>query len=436
MSHFRPCTLCLVVFLAANAVAQTPGGVRITSGQDVDTRIPIAVPPATMDDPTLAAAAQEMTSVIVDDLAFSGLFRILPRTNYPAGFVALDPDATRVDMDQWREKQVEHLVYGKVMREGTQLVCQFRLFDLLAKEQVIGKQIAGSTDRVRLMAHTFSEEIIRFLDGIPGIGTTEICFSGGESGKKELYISDYDGANLRQLTQFGSISINPQVSPDGTKIAFMSYKDRYPYLYILDRASGNVTPLSKEVGLNSAPDWAPDGKTLALTLSKDGNSEIYLRNVDGSNPRRLTKNTHNDTSPTFSPNGQYIAWVADIGSPQIYMMNADGTGARRISYQGGNSYDPSWSPDGKYIAYAVEKRGEGLEIYVCNWDGSNARRMTNSQGSNEAPSWSPDSRHIVFTSTRTGTAQLWFVTLETGLEQPMAGAGMRREGPSWGPRRR
>ena len=423
--------------MLAGAAAYGQGSsVYIESSKSIDTRIPIVVPPFTMDDPSLAAVAQDMTDAIVGDLSFSGLFRILPRTSYPSTFTGLNPDASRVNLDEWAATKAEHLVYGKVLRQGGRIIGQYRLFDLYGKEQIVGKQIAGKPERARMMAHSFSEELIRYLDGTPGIGTTEICFSAGESGSKEIYVADYDGANMRQLTRHGSISINPQLSPDGKKIAYMSYKDRYAFLYVLDRESGKVTPLSTEVGLNATPAWSSDGKTIALTLSKDGNAEIYLLNPDGSNPRRLTRNKHNDTSPTFSPDGKYIAWVADIGSPQIHMMNTDGTGARRVSYQGGGSYDPAWSPDGKKIAYAADRRGEGLEIYIVNVLDGQRRRLTDSQGANEAPSWSPDSRHIVFTSTRGGASQLWYVTLDTGFEQPMPNSTLRREGPSWGPRRR
>ena len=98
-------------------------------------------------------------------------------------------------------RAMSHLVYGKLMRQGNSVIGQCRLFDLYGKEQVKGMQIAATMEKKRLMAHSFSEEIIRQLDGIAGIGTTEICFSAGQTGKKELYVADYDGANARQLTK-------------------------------------------------------------------------------------------------------------------------------------------------------------------------------------------------------------------------------------------
>jgi TolB protein len=421
---------------AGIASAQDPT-VRIESQGRVDSRIPIAVPTFATEDATLMAVAEEMAAAIAYDLEFSGLFTILPRNDYPPNFRGMDPNVTRLDRNAWRATKAEHLVYALIRLEGDELVSQFRLFDLFSKEQVVGKELRVQRNHYRLSAHRFSEEIIRNLDGVAGIATSEICFSAGKTGQKEIFVADYDGINPRQVTHHNSISIKPKISPDGRHIAYLSYKDRYCYLYIFDRTTGKSTPLSREIGLNSAPAWAPDGKQLALTLSKDGNTEIYLRNADGSDLRRLTKNRYGDTSPSFSPDGKHIVYVSEQGgSPQIYVMTVDGKDARRLSYQGGNGYDPVWSPDGKYIAYVVEKGGQGLEIYVVDADGANPRRITDAHGTSESPSWSADSRHIIYMSNRSGRPQLWTANLESGEERPILRLDMYTEGPTWGPRQK
>ena len=416
-----------------------PGGstaVRLQSSGFADPRTRIAVPPFFVTNAALAGSAKEMSDVINFDLQFSGLFTIITAAQYPAGFVGLPADVTQLNFDLWVPTGVENIVYGTLTQQGGQLVAQFRMFDMASRTQVLGQELRVDTAHPRLAAHKFSEEIIRHTDGTPGIGTSEIVFSVGVTGSKEIYVADYDGSNARQVTQHGSISIKPKISPDGQKIAYLSYKDRYSYLYIFDRRSGRSTSLSKEVGLNSAPSWSPDGSYLALTLSKDGNTEIYFRNPDGSNPRRITNNKFGDTSPSFSPDGSQLAFVSDRGgNPQIYAMDISGGNARRLSHQGGNSYDPVWSKDGLYIAYVAEKRGEGLEIYIMNADGSGARKLTNSGGANESPSWSADSRHVIFTSSRAGGPQLWAVNIRTGEEFKIPNMNHRAEGPSWGPRR-
>lgn len=422
--------ICLL--LAASAAAQ----VVVDDRANPALKRSIAVPPMAVETAGLQDLAKEMTSVLAYDLDYTGFFQLLDPARYPLGFTALDPDVTKLDRGAWSATGAEFLVFGSLASEGDQIIGRFRLFDLKSGDQVVGQELRVQRQFDRLAAHRFSEEIVKFTAGEPGIGSSEIVFSAGPTGKKEIWVADYDGANARQVTKHGSISIKPKISPDGGKIAYLSYKDRYNYLYIYDRRSGTSTPLSKEVGLNLAPAWSPDGRTIALTLSKDGNTEIYLKSPDGSNSRRLTQNRDGDTQPSFSPDGKRIVFVSDRGgSPQVYTMGADGSGQTRLSLQGGNSYDPVWSPDGNWIAYVVEQKGSSFQIYVIPAEGGDARRLTTGVG-NESPSWSADSRNLIFLSTRSGGKQLWTVNVLTGEERKVPNLqSLSCEGPTWGPRR-
>ena len=426
----------LVLLAAAALPVWAQNSVTIDIRGAADSRIMVAVPPF-LAQPGLEGIAREMADVVAYDLEFSGLFTVLPPNEYPPAFTGLDVDPAKVNLDVWAASRAQQLVYGKVTQQGETLVAEMRLFDIAAKQQVLGQALSADKGHPRLIAHRYTEEAIRSVDGTPGIGTTEIFFSGGPTKSKEIYVADYDGKNMRQITQHGTVSIMPVVSPDGSKIAYASWKDRYTFLYIYDRRTGKSTPLSKEVGLNAAPAWSPDGSKLALTLSKDANTEIYLRNPDGSGLQRITNNKSGDTSPTFDPSGKQIAFVSDRGgTPQIHVMGVDGSNVRRLSVQGGSSYDPEWSPDGKWIAYVSERRGEGLEIYIMDAaTGQAYYRLSDSAGSNESPCWSPDSRHVMYSTNRNGRAELYSVNIKTLEERPVPGLNVRSQGPSWGPRR-
>ena len=425
----------VIAIVSAHATAQAP--VTIESQQGLDARIPIAVPAFSTDAATIRYG-DALAEIMAADFAFQGEFVVVPSTDYPTSFRGLPSDFQRIDFEAWRGTRAENIVHTVLKQEGDTMVAEGRLFDILTSQQVVGKRFTARTAKdARLLAHLFADESVRFLTGVAGVASSEICFSGGEGKQKEIYIADYDGGTVTQVTNHGSLSIRPEFSPDGTRIAYLSYKDRFPFLYVYDRRSGKSMPLSTRSGLNHSPAWSPDGNKIALTLSKDGNTEIYIKNPDGTGEQRLTNDRGSDTSPTFSPDGSQIAFVSDrAGRPQIYIMNRDGSGVTRVSYQGGSSYDPAWSPDGKYIAYIVEKSGEGLELYTMSPDGSNTRQLTFSGGSNESPSWSPDSRHIVFGSTRGGTAQLYTATLSTGVVKAVPKLShMSVQGGSWGPRR-
>lgn len=423
--------LILIFLTGFSAFGQA---VRIESTGVGDNRFLIAVPDFAAA-PGMEELGREMAQVVAYDLEFSGLFRILPRSSYPAAFTGLTADAGRLDFEMWRPARIAYLVHAYVFTQGENVVAQCRLYDAETGNPALGQQFTAQSNLARLVAHRFSEEIVRSVDGVPGIASSLICFSARTGDDvKELFVSDYDGHNAKQVTEHNSISIKPKISPDGSKIAYLSYKDRYPFLYILDLKTGKSSAFSTKVGLNSAPAWSPDGKQLALTLSKDGNTEIYIKNIDGSDARRLTNDRASDTSPTFSPDGSQIAFVSDrAGSPQIYIMNADGSNVRRVSFQGGRAYDPVWSPDGKTIAYAVQSGG--MQIYLLDVASGKSTQITATPGSNESPSWSADSRHVIYYSTR--NKGLWAVNANHPYEQhPIRpGGGMRCEGPSWGPRR-
>ena len=433
--------ICIAVFILSIALLLAPllhaeQAVRIDSVRLLDSRIPIAVPPF-HEGQRAKPYGRVLAETMAQDLDFTGLFKLIPASQYPPNFQGLPADARQLPFSDWRATPAEHLVYASITMPGDKLSVECRLFDVTVSQQVVGKRLQTEVRWSRLLAHQFADESVRYLTGVAGIASSEICFSVGDSGHKEIYISDYDGAAAARVTGHNSISIKPKFSPDGQKVAYLSYKDNFPFLYLYDRKTGTSTPFSKRIGLNHAPAWSPSGETLALVLSKDGNTEIYLKNSNGTNERRLTTHRGSDTSPTFSPDGRFIAFVSDrAGRPQIFAMTNKGTGARRLSYQGGASYDPAWSPDGKRIAYVVERPGDGLELYVMDVNGANWQRLTDSRGSNESPSWSPDSRHLIFVSTRSGATRLYTMTLETGVVRAVPQlTHLRCEGPSWGPRR-
>lgn len=411
--------------------------VRIQSTGGADERFRIAVPPF-YADANAAAYGRTLSTVLAADLEFTGLAVLVPESQFPARFAGMPADPAQIEFESWRETPAEFLVYGSVAFEGDSIVTESRLFDVLVSQQVVGKRLKTQQQWARLLAHQFADESIHFLTGVAGVSSSEICFSGGQPGKKEIYIADYDGASVTKVTDHGSISIRPKFSPDAGKIAYLSYKDRFPFIYVYDRKTGVSEPFSKHVGLNHAPTWSPDGETLAYVLSKDANTEIYVKRLGSASEQRLTNDRSSDTGPVYSPDGSQIAFVTDRGGrPQIYVMDASGGNQRRLSIQGGNSYDPAWSPDGRFIAYVVEGNGHGLEIYVMNADGSGARQLTSAAGSSESPTWSPDSRHVMFTSRRSGLPQLYTVTVDTGVVRLVPNLGhLASEGPSWGPRRR
>jgi TolB protein len=228
---------------------------------------------------------------------------------------------------------------------------------------------------------------------------------------KEIYYSDYDGANARRITMSRDLNITPVWSPDGKAIAYTSYRSGFPDILISRIYEGTMSkPANGSAKVqNSLPMYSPDGTKIAFMSSRDGNPEIYIVNVDGSGLRRLTSQPTIDVTPTWSPNGTQIAFTSDrAGSPAIYVVGIDGLGIRRIS---NDSYAdrPTWSPPPfNEIAYAA-RTGPGYDIKVLNVASGETRQITFGEGSNESPAWAPNGRHLAFTSTRAGRTQVFTV---------------------------
>ncbi len=259
---------------------------------------------------------------------------------------------------------------------------------------VFDKPFSGGT--LRAAVHRFADEIVRAVSGQPGIASSKIAFVSRRSGRKEIYLADYDGANVTQLTRDGAISVSPAISPDGSRIAYTGYQSGYPDLYLVDLASGSRRPIVKAPGTNSGASFSPDGGRIALTMSRDGNPEIYVIGTGGGGGRRLTRNKATDSSPTWAPSGGEIAFASDAGgSPQLFRMSASGGGVARIPTGFAYATEPSWSPDGSRIAFTA-RTGGGLEVATIDIRTGASRVLTS--GGGEDPAWGANSRHLIYSS--------------------------------------
>lgn len=266
--------------------------------------------------------------------------------------------------------------------------------------------VAGAADRKEVLNQTFSkswrsathelaDEIVKRLAGQVGIATTRVVFVSKRTGHKELYLMDLDGGNVQQFTKDATISVGPNLSRDGSALAYTSYKGGYPDVYIIDLASGKRTRVAAFPGLNSDPAFSPDGRTLALTLSKDGNPEIYHMGVGGGTATRLTRTRGTEASPCFSPDGQRLVYSSDDrGAPQLYVQPLRGGGAERLNVGVLYATEPTWSPDGRQIAFNARVSGV---FQICAYDmaSGKARQLTSGSTDSEDPAWCRDSRHLV-----------------------------------------
>jgi hypothetical protein len=218
---------------------------------------------------------------------------------------------------------------------------------------------------------------------------TQLAFANGG-----IYSINSNGTGARQLTAIGQASM-PAWSPDGSKIAFVSYHEGAIKIYVMNADGSNLTRLTSNALAELHPTWSPDGARIAFSGNLDGNSDLYVMKADGTNLVQLTNTVDEaESEPAWSPDGSRIAFRSDRADRpiEIYVMNTDGTGVVRLTNNQVNDFDPAWSPDGTKLAFT--SGSYQYDIYVMNADGTNPVRIT-SVGASE-PTWSPDGRSIAF----------------------------------------
>jgi TolB protein len=365
--------------------------------------------------PAGAPAARQADEVLANDLEQSAVFLVSRAWSGQPPF-----DVQAVAGGRWK------VAGGQVTLEG-------EVRDFPARRPILSKVYRGPVADWRSLVHQFADDIVLQFTGESGVARTRIAFIAIEGRNKELWVMDLDGAGARPLTRDRSIALSPSWSPDGSLLAFSTYRDGgSPRLYVVPAAGGKLYPVSARPGLNTSPAYSPDGREIACTLSKDGNSEIYVLDARGGSPRRLTDNRAIDTSPCWSPTGREIAFTSDrSGSPQVYVMDRDGGNVRRLTYEVGYTDSPAWSPRGDLVTF-VSRTPAGFDLYVCGADGANARLVA-SGGSNENPRWSPDGRHLVFASNREGPYALFISDLDGRPPRKLDTGGRTAMSPSWSP---
>ena len=224
--------------------------------------------------------------------------------------------------------------------------------------------------------------------------TGRIVFKSLRDGNAEIYVMDAYGGNQENLTNHPADDRQPDWSPDGTKIAFVSRRDgNREQIHVMDADGKNVIRLTDLRVWMRGPCWSPDGQTIAFVSGRDGGSEIYVIGVDGRGRKRVTHDLEPKGHPSFSPDGRRIAYVVrePHGLGQIYVMGADGKNRERLTHNEKNNWAPAWSPDGQVIAYYVIEDGEfHATIHLMTADGKYIRQLSDDRNARDSgPDISP-----------------------------------------------
>jgi TolB protein len=412
----------LVAFVAATGLAHAQLSFQI-AGAGAN-----QIPVATANFVTSGNPPSDIPQIVRDDLTRSGLFK-----NVDAGAQPM-AETTPVNFGDWKQRGADFVVTGSVNRLADgRFDVRFKLFDTVRQQDLGGLALTSAQGNLRLSAHRAADFIYEKITGDKGIFSTRLAYVLKQGPQRyELQVADSDGFNPQNALVSREPIISPAWSPDGSKLAYVSFELRKPVIYVHTVSTGQRVPVANFKGSNSAPSWSPDGSRLAVTLTRDGNSQVYLINADGSNARRLTQSSGIDTEGTFSPDGASIYFTSDRGGgPQIYRMSASGGDAQRVTFKGDYNISPRVSPDGKTLAF-ISRRGGRFQLYTLDLASGQETLLTDSS-KDESPSFAPNNRSILYATDVGGRAALAMVSSDGRIKQRITTAGGDVREPTWGP---
>ena len=453
---------------AALMVTEAQQGTVFTGNVSKSGQLPtIAVP-----DFRAAGAAQAymgaFNQTLWSDLAGSGVLKLAPKTLYPVGVpqqpsdfrqppagsnptrpqqggISAQPSGGGFWMSDWSNPPAgaNYLAFGYAAEQNGVLMLFGNLFDLsrdsVVNAQMISKRYLATTNDekgARQMAHEFACEILALFSGRCLAGThIYYVHQAALKAPKEIWVMDYDGQNQHPVTHFNSLSIEPSVAPDGTKIAFTSYAKGSPAIFVF-----SVEPVrdlrfyNQVASMNGQASFTPDGKQIVYSSSAGGCCRIFIAGLDGRGFRPISSHGL-DAEPKVNPKtGGTIAFSSGRSGPeQIYTMDMDGAGIERLTDGTGEASNPCWHPSGQMIAYAWTRGyAQGnFNIFTMDVASRQYTQLTHDQGRNENPSWAPDGAHLAFMSNRTGRSQIWSMLADGTSQQQLTRDGLNYS-PAWG----
>lgn len=435
-------TFHAVIWLLAAVLWLPLSGQASAQGLNVDiingtkSAIPITVVPFTNDNGANPPSTK-VGEVVRMDLARSGKFRALDKGD----IVEFPSRGDQIKFATWRLLKQDYIVVGHVSDAGggNERVA-FELWNVNKQQSMLNLSYTAKSGDLRGVAHQIADQIFKKITGIPGAFWTRIAYvtavGTGKNITYSLIVADSDGYNPQVVVRSKEALLSPSWSPDGGKLAYVSFENGNSAIYIQDIATGARQLISgRAKGINGAPAFSPDGTKLAVSLSYVGNPEIFIINLANHQETRLTHNFSIDTEPTWTPDGKNIVFTSDrSGKPQLYEMPSTGGTPSRITFQGAYNANASLGPDGKKIAM-VQGNGNVYRIAIMDRSLGGQEHFVSPGNFDDAPSFAPNGCMLLYAASEGTRGVLYAVSEDGKVRQRLVLSNGDVREPAWGPYR-
>lgn len=229
-----------------------------------------------------------------------------------------------------------------------------------------------------------------------------------------------------QITSGDGWEGEPAMSPDGTRVVYVSTESGNSDVYVTDVLGARTLQLTADPSMDFAPTWFPDGATIAFVSERTGTRSVWEVGQFGGSATMLLEDAE---YPAISPDGTLMAFLrpGDSGEPHIWVASLDDPSDARVLTTGDcglwDHIAVAWSPDGRTLSYSLEN-----DLWTVPVVGGRPRELTRDGWGDGQPAWSSDGRYVYFESWREGTLALWRVSSRGGEPQRMTqGTGYESE---------
>ncbi|HOX70282.1 MAG: Tol-Pal system beta propeller repeat protein TolB [Dokdonella sp.] len=422
--------LSLLLMLGGHAVFAQGLSIDITDGSR--TADPIAVVPFAFEGAGLPPET-DVSEVLRADLARSGKFFTLAKRD----IVEFPTRESEVKYPTWRLLKQNYLVVGRIADAGDgALRVEFELFDVARQSRMIGLAISGQRTAMRDVAHQIADLVYEKILGVRGAFWTRIAYVTsvglGQNTQYALMVADSDGFNPQVVVRSREPLMSPAWSPDGRRLAYVSFERGNSSIYMQDLSTGSRELLSAQKGINGGPAFSPDGSRLAMNLSYAGNPDIYIMDLASRKTSRVTSHFAIDVEAVWAPDGRSLVFTSDrSGKPQLYEVPVSGGDASRLTFQGQYNARATICCDGKKIAMA---QGTGNVYRIAVFDRATGTYSEISPGNvDESPSFAPNGSMVLYAATEGPRGVLYAVSADGRVRQRLVLADGDVREPAWGP---